>query len=271
MKNARRPLHTVLASFSIAAIALTITGCLSDIDDTSSSASSLAENEEETNTETVRFERVIDGDTIETSAGVVRIIGIDTPEQDECGARDASSTFAEYTSLYRDLVLELPDGQNNTDQYDRLLRYVYTEDGTDIGFEQISLGRAVARYDSRDGYPAHPKEEEYHQAQTATLQDGRVITPECAKEAEAEAARAAEAEAERMARAEAAAAEAEALNSSDHWWIQYRSCAALKRNTVGHPTGPFNRDDPAQAQLYDYFANHTGYRGDGDGDGLACE
>ena len=258
----KRPLATVVASFSIAAIALATTGCLDDSEDISvPSSSSIVEIEEETNTETVTFLEIIDGDTIETSAGTVRIIGIDTPEQGECGAQEASRTFSKHTSLYRDLVLELPEGQNDTDKYDRLLRYVYTEDGADIGYQQILNGHAVARYDSRDGYPAHPKEEEYHQAQTASLQDGKVITPECAIKAEEEAA----------AAAAAAVPVAEAPAASDNWWIQYPSCAALKRNTVGHPTGPFNRDDPSHALLYDWFANQTGHRGDGDGDGLACE
>ena len=36
-------------------------------------------------------------------------------------------------------------------------------------------------------------------------------------------------------------------------------------------TGPFDRDDPAQAEIYEWFAFGTGNRGDGDGDGLACE
>ena len=60
-------------------------------------------------------------------------------------------------------------------------------------------------------------------------------------------------------------------NEGDRWWTQYTSCSKLKKNTAGHPTGPFRQDDPEDAAIYDWFANRTGNRGDGDGDGLACE
>jgi len=41
--------------------------------------------------------------------------------------------------------------------------------------------------------------------------------------------------------------------------------------------GPLRRElygprvDPAEAAIYDWFANGTGNNGDGEGDGLACE
>lgn len=57
----------------------------------------------------------------------------------------------------------------------------------------------------------------------------------------------------------------------DRWWTRYTSCSKLKKNTAGHPTGPFRQDDPREAAIYDWFANGTGNRGDGDSDGLACE
>lgn len=59
--------------------------------------------------------------------------------------------------------------------------------------------------------------------------------------------------------------------SGEEWWFEFGSCSQLKKRGVGHPTGPFNRDDPAEAAIYDWFAHGTGHRGDGDGDGLACE
>ena len=43
----------------------------------------------------------------------------------------------------------------------------------------------------------------------------------------------------------------------------------MKKNSVGHPIGPFRADDPVEADIYDWFAYGTGNRGDGDGDGLA--
>ena len=66
---------------------------------------------------------VIDGDTLEIENDVrLRLIGIDTPEREECGYEEA-----------RDFLRELVDGKHirivkdisGSDQYGRLLRYVY--------------------------------------------------------------------------------------------------------------------------------------------------
>lgn len=62
-----------------------------------------------------------------------------------------------------------------------------------------------------------------------------------------------------------------AAPTGDEWWRHYTSCTRLKRNEIGHPIGPFSRDDPDQAAIYEWFAHGTGHDGDGDGDGLACE
>ena len=189
---------------------------------------------------------VIDGDTIETSAGTVRIIGIDTPERGECGYDAATAAIAALVSEGEAVTLELPPGQNDTDTHGRLIRYVTAPDGTDLGLTQLERGMAVARYDSTDGYPAHPREEAYHAAQIATFgPDGTVVTVDCAA--------------------------TPAASTEGAWWEQYPSCGRLKRNDVGHPTGPFHRDDPAEADAYEWFAHTTGNNGDGDGDGLACE
>lgn len=109
------------------------------------------------------FVAVVDGDTVETSEGTVRIIGIDTPERGECGHPEASAAIEGVGPLA---------GQEDAD---------------------------------------------------------------------------------------------------DHWWTEYTSCAQLKKNTAGHPTGPLSKDDPQGAAIYDWFANGTGHRGDGDFDSLACE
>jgi micrococcal nuclease len=199
-------------------------------------------------TDTVTFAAVIDGDTIETSAGTVRIIGIDTPERGECGHDEASAVLGRLVSVGDSLVLSLPAAQNDRDDYGRMLRSVTTTDGTDLGRAQIDAGNAVARYDSSDGYPAHPLEAEYRAAQSAALDaDRNVITAACQGGA------------------------APVPPPGDSWWQSYSSCAKLSRNEVGHPTGPFNRDDPAQTSTYEWFAHGTGNNGDGDGDGLACE
>lgn len=49
-----------------------------------------------------------------------------------------------------------------------------------MGSAVLGAGLAVARYDSTDGYPAHPRESDYRAAQTATLPaDGSVVTADC--------------------------------------------------------------------------------------------
>jgi micrococcal nuclease len=195
------------------------------------------------------FLSVVDGDTIETSAGTVRILGIDTPERGECGSDQATGAISSELHPGDTLILELPAGENDTDQHGRLIRYVTTTTGVDVGLMQLEAGNAVARYDSSDGYPAHPRERDYHSAQQATLSpDGSVLTLACAP-----------------------TAATQPLSATERWWEQYPSCSKLRKNTVGHPTGPFARDDPEHAEPYDWFAHRTGNDGDGDGDGLACE
>lgn len=201
------------------------------------------------------FIAVIDGDTIETSEGTVRIIGIDTPEQGECGHAEASMTIGRLLSPGDPLTLALPDGQNDRDQHGRLIRYVITATGIDLGLTQLEAGNAIARYDSTDGYPEHPRQAAYRAAQIASPgPDGLVLTTVCQSEP-----------------MESAAPLADDTATEDPWWVQYPSCSRLKKNTVGHPTGPFRETDPDEAAIYNWFASGTGNRGDGDGDGLACE
>jgi len=94
--------------------------------------------------------RVIDGDTIEVNiAGMrhrVRYIGIDTPELDD--KRPAFCALAqEATSYNRQLVggktVRLEKDVSETDQYERLLRYVYVDD-TLVNAELVRQGLAWA-------------------------------------------------------------------------------------------------------------------------------
>lgn len=210
---------------------------------------------------------VVDGDTIETSDGTVRLIGIDTPERGECGHAEASMAIGGLVSPGDRVTLELPDGQNDRDQHGRLIRYVMTETGVDLGLMQMEAGNAIARYDSTDGYPEHPRQAAYRAAQVASpspdgsvipdcsvIPDGSVITIVCRSESQ-----------------ESVAPVVDSVAAEDARWRQYSSCAKLKKNIVGHPTGPFRADDPDDVTIYDWFAYGTGNRGDGDGDGLACE
>ena len=59
-------------------------------------------------TSPVTFDSVVDGDTIETSDGTVRIIGIDAPERGACGYAEASALVSSLLSQGDATILELP-------------------------------------------------------------------------------------------------------------------------------------------------------------------
>lgn len=87
--------------------------------------------------------RVVDGDTIDVEIDgqptTVRYIGIDTPEQGDPGYRaatDANAALLGAGTLY--LVADASD----QDRYDRLLRYVYNEDGAMVNREMVAQGWA---------------------------------------------------------------------------------------------------------------------------------
>lgn len=212
---------------------------------------------------------VTDGDTIKTTAGNVRVIGIDTPERGECGYKAAAKTIKALVRKGDSVRLILPNAQNDTDHYGRLLRYVETTSGVDIGLEQLTTGNAVARYDSRDGYPAHPREAAYHEATIAKLtSSGSVITTRCKASGGGSSASGSSNSGSALS---SGSGSGSGSSSGGNWWLAYSSCTQLKKNTVGDPVGPFNRDKAAEAKIYDWFANGTGNHGDGDDDGLACE
>lgn len=105
---------------------------------------------------------VVDGDTIRLRSGVyVRLIGIDTPEEGECGYRAAKRQLNRWVG--GDVRLVNPAGVDDRDGYGRLLRYVH-DTGRDTGLGLIRRGLAKARYDGRDGYDRHPRQATYRQA-----------------------------------------------------------------------------------------------------------
>jgi micrococcal nuclease len=89
---------------------------------------------------------VVDGDTIvvERSGNEerVRIVGVNTPESGECLADRATDRLAE---LIEDRPVRLVRDTSDTDEFDRLLRYVETVDGVDVGAVLVAEGLAVAR------------------------------------------------------------------------------------------------------------------------------
>ena len=118
--------------------------------------------------------KVVDGDTIELASGEkVRYLGIDTPETVhpskpvQCFGKEASDynkklISGQYVRLVRDI--------EDKDKYDRLLRYVYMEDGTFVNLALVAQGYAYAYT-----YPpnvAHAKEFVAAQAQARAADTG---------------------------------------------------------------------------------------------------
>ncbi|OGH50117.1 MAG: hypothetical protein A3H17_01970 [Candidatus Levybacteria bacterium RIFCSPLOWO2_12_FULL_37_14] len=94
---------------------------------------------------------VIDGDTIQVIIGskkeMLRLIGIDTPETVDprkpvqCFGKEASAKAK--SLLYgKSVRLESDPTQGERDKYQRLLRYVFLEDGTNFNMLMISEGYA---------------------------------------------------------------------------------------------------------------------------------
>ncbi len=97
--------------------------------------------------------KVVDGDTIEVNMNgqteKIRMIGIDTPETKkpnapvQCFGPEASE-FAAQTLSGKSVRLEADSLSDNRDRYDRLLRYVYLQDGSFFEELMISKGYAFA-------------------------------------------------------------------------------------------------------------------------------
>ncbi len=87
--------------------------------------------------------RVVDGDTIDVlidgQPDTVRYIGIDTPERGDPGYRAATDANI---ALLGAGTLYLVADTSNRDRYDRLLCYVYTEDGAMVNREMVAQGWA---------------------------------------------------------------------------------------------------------------------------------
>ncbi|MFW6773482.1 thermonuclease family protein [Nocardioides sp. CPCC 205120] len=126
---------------------------------------------------------VTDGDTlrVRTDTGAeerVRLVGIDTPEvhnQVECGGPEASALMGELVRPGDALRLVADPTQDDVDRYDRLLRYVETADGTDLGEAVLAAGWAeVYVFDTEpQRFPA------YSAAQSAARDGDRGVWGAC--------------------------------------------------------------------------------------------
>ena len=119
--------------------------------------------------------RVVDGDTLDVTKGAsaetVRLLGIDTPERGDCGFDAASEQLRDLLGVQAVTLTAGGSGQENKDHYGRILRYVEV-DGSDVGLALLEQGYAISRYDSRDGYGAHPRESAYVAADEAVAARG---------------------------------------------------------------------------------------------------
>jgi endonuclease YncB( thermonuclease family) len=110
---------------------------------------------------------VFDGDTIQLSDGsTIRLIGIDTPESGTGICASAATDRLQALVANKSVTIE-PGAREDRDRYGRLLRYVEVGH-QDVGAILLREGLAVARYDSRDGYGAHPQEQEYIRADASS-------------------------------------------------------------------------------------------------------
>lgn len=97
-------------------------------------------------TEFVRVNRVVDGDTIELETGEkVRYVGVNTPESVkisspvECFGKIASEKNKE---MVEGKLVRLEKDVSDKDRYGRLLRFIYLEDGTFVNDVLVRDGYA---------------------------------------------------------------------------------------------------------------------------------
>ena len=86
----------------------------------------------------VLVERVIDGDTIESDIGNIRLLGINTPERGERYS-DEAKTFLESRVFNKTVSLEF--GKERHDKYNRTLAYIFL-DNQNIDIELVENGFA---------------------------------------------------------------------------------------------------------------------------------
>lgn len=113
---------------------------------------------------------MVDGDTLDIAQGDielrVRLIGINTPEHDECWFDEATAAM---TDLVGDGPVWLVRDETDLDQYGRALRYVIDAAGDDVGAALVDRGDAMARR-----YPPNTsRDDEYALRQEAARAEDR--------------------------------------------------------------------------------------------------
>lgn len=101
--------------------------------------------------DTAKVTKVVDGDTIEVlvkgKTEMIRLIGVDTPETVDprkpvqCFGKEASA-HTKAQLLGKNVGLEADSTQGERDKYQRLLRYIFLEDGINFNKQLIYEGYA---------------------------------------------------------------------------------------------------------------------------------
>jgi len=113
--------------------------------------------------EKANLTRIIDGDTIDTSLGKIRLLGINTPEKKEAGFQEAANFLVQFQGK----EVELERTNEDKDKYGRLLRYVFYQ-GKLINEEILTRGLAHFYSYNDDKYTTRLKNAE-EKAQKAEL------------------------------------------------------------------------------------------------------
>jgi micrococcal nuclease len=131
--------------------------------------------------------RVVDGDTIKVlirdKEDTVRLIGIDAPEtvdskkSIQCFGKEASEE-AKKALENKTIVLESDSTQEDRDEYGRLLRYVFLEDG--VNFDKFMLSEGFAREYTFKGNP-YKYRSEFIQAEKKAKDGGKGLWNSCLK------------------------------------------------------------------------------------------
>ena len=135
-----------------------------------SESPSMQEETKKAERKTYSVIKVVDGDTISVNINgnteTIRLIGINTPETVdprkpvECFGVEASNRAKELLTGKK-VILETDSTQGERDKYDRLLRYVWLEDGTFFNKIMISDGYAYEyTYDTPYKYQTEFKQAE---------------------------------------------------------------------------------------------------------------
>jgi len=103
----------------------------------------------------VKLIKVVDGDTIKVDLDgqieTVRLVGVDAPESVapgkpvECLGKESATFLRNLMDTQPTIYLQNDKTQSNRDRYGRLLRFVFSSDGRDVGLELLKAGLAEAK------------------------------------------------------------------------------------------------------------------------------